>query len=102
MSGRSRSGGNAGNGHYTYCCAVLKGLQSIFMTVHHLGIVEYNNSVRLSDVFTGRMPFLPPTNSVKALKALGGVVGVGAPLVWLGWRPPGLPVPLPPLSSPAP
>jgi len=31
-----------------------------------------------------------------------GVVGVGAPLVRLGWRPPGLSVPLPPLSSPAP
>jgi len=30
------------------------------------------------------------------------VVGVGAPLVLLGWRPPGLSVPLPPLSSPAP
>jgi len=31
-----------------------------------------------------------------------GVVAVGAPLVRLGWRPPRLSVPLPPLSSPAP
>jgi len=38
--------------------------------------------------------------SVKNLE--GGVVGVRAPLVLLGWRPPGLSVPLPPLSSPAP
>jgi len=29
-------------------------------------------------------------------------MGVGAPLVRMGWRPPGLSVPLPPLSSPAP
>ena len=27
---------------------------------------------------------------------------MGAPLVWIGWRPPGLSVPLPPLSFPAP
>jgi len=27
---------------------------------------------------------------------------MGAPLVRMGWRPPGLSVPLPPLSSPAP
>jgi len=32
----------------------------------------------------------------------GRVVGVEAPLVRLGWRPRGLLVPLPPLSSPAP
>jgi len=32
----------------------------------------------------------------------GGVMGVGAPLVQMGWRPPGLSVLLPPLSSPAP
>jgi len=31
-----------------------------------------------------------------------GVMGVWAPLVQMGWRPPGLSVPLPPLSSPAP
>jgi len=37
-----------------------------------------------------------------ACKKPWGVVGVGAPLVQLGWRPPGLSVPLPPLSSPAP
>jgi len=30
------------------------------------------------------------------------VIGVGAPLLRMGWRPPGLLVPLPPLSSPAP
>jgi len=33
---------------------------------------------------------------------VGGVMGVGAPLVRMGWHPPGLSVPLPPLSSPAP
>jgi len=37
-----------------------------------------------------------------ACKNSWGVVGVGAPLVRLGWRQPGLLVPLPPLSSPAP
>jgi len=37
-----------------------------------------------------------------ACKKPWGVVGVAAPLVRLGWRPPGLSVPLPPLSSPAP
>jgi len=37
-----------------------------------------------------------------ACKKPWGIVGVGAPLVWLGSRPPGLSVPLPPLSSPAP
>jgi len=31
----------------------------------------------------------------------GRVMGVGAPLVRMGWRPPRLSVPLPPLSSPA-
>jgi len=31
-----------------------------------------------------------------------GVMGVGAPLVRMGWRPPGLSVPLPPLSPRAP
>jgi len=31
-----------------------------------------------------------------------GVMGVGAPLVQMGWRPARLSVPLPPLSSPAP
>jgi len=35
-------------------------------------------------------------------KTLGGRLWGGAPLVWLGWRPPGLSVPLPPLSSLAP
>jgi len=30
-----------------------------------------------------------------------GVVVVGASLVWMGWHPLGLPVPLPPLSPPA-
>jgi len=30
------------------------------------------------------------------------VLGVGVPLFWLGWRPPGLSVPLHPLSSRAP
>jgi len=39
---------------------------------------------------------------IRAVKNLGVVVGVGAPLVWLGWHPPRLLVPLPPLSSPAP
>jgi len=76
--------------------------------------------------FTGRMPFLPPnqqrqstegTNSTAfsaltllvgrqeghpACKKPWGVVGVGALLVRLGWHQPGLAVPLPPLSSPAP
>jgi len=37
-----------------------------------------------------------------ACKKPWGVVGVGAPLVRLGWRPPGLSVPLPSLSSSAP
>jgi len=37
-----------------------------------------------------------------ACKKPWGVVEVGAPLVRLGWRPLGLSVPLPPLSSPAP
>jgi len=37
-----------------------------------------------------------------ACKNFGVVVGVGAPLVRLGWRPPGLSVFLPLLSSPAP
>jgi len=31
-----------------------------------------------------------------------GGYGRGAPLVWMGWRPPELSVPLPPLSSPVP
>ena len=39
---------------------------------------------------------------IRPVKNLWGVVEVGALLVWLGWRPPGLSVPLPPLSSPAP
>jgi len=34
------------------------------------------------------------------VKNLAGVMGVGAPLVRLGWHPLGLSVPLPPLSSP--
>jgi len=38
----------------------------------------------------------------RACKKPWGVVRVGAPLVRLGWRPPGLSVPLPLLSSPAP
>jgi len=32
----------------------------------------------------------------------GGIIEVGAPLVRMGWRPPGLSVPLHALSSPAP
>jgi len=39
---------------------------------------------------------------IRSVKNLGEVVGVGAPLVRLGWHPPELSVPLPPLSSPAP
>jgi len=38
----------------------------------------------------------------QACKKTWGVVGVGAPLVRLGWRRPVLSVPLPPLSFPAP
>jgi len=34
-----------------------------------------------------------------ACKKPWGVVGVGAPLVQFGWHPPGLSVPLPPLST---
>ena len=37
-----------------------------------------------------------------ACKKLGEDIGVGLPLVRLGWRPPGLSVPLPPFSSSAP
>jgi len=37
-----------------------------------------------------------------ACKKPWGVVEVGVPLVRLGWRQPGLSVPLPPLSSSAP
>jgi len=37
-----------------------------------------------------------------ACKKHGGVAGVGASLVWMGWRPLGLPVPLPPLPPQAP
>ena len=33
---------------------------------------------------------------------IGEIMGVGLPLVRLGWRPPGLSVPLPPFSSSAP
>ena len=36
------------------------------------------------------------------LQKTGGFVAVGAPLVRMVWRPPGLSVPLPPLSSPTP
>jgi len=41
-------------------------------------------------------------NQQQLMTASWGVVRIGAPLVRLGRRPPGLSVPLPPLSSPAP
>jgi len=53
-------------------------------------------------VFSALMLLVGRQEGHPVCKKPWGVVGLGAPLVRLGWRPPGLSVPLPPLSSPAP